>query len=134
MHTKMYEKTICTCIYMVYTKNYYFCFVHTCFYICCTRYKPVCTLLFLVQPFSYLEHAKPFSAQSISLRHTVCTRLNRLHAMLVYRNQPFCTCRVHTGMYFLRMALAGDQLSSSISSKTRLYAYVSVCTWLNHAE
>ncbi len=32
--------------------------------------------------------------------------------MLVYRNQPFCICRVRTGLYSLRMALAGGQLSS----------------------
>jgi hypothetical protein len=62
----------------------------------------------------YLEHAKPFSAQSTSLRHAVHTRLNILHTMLVYRNQPFCTCRVHSWMYSLRMALVGGQLSSSV--------------------
>ena len=34
-------------------------------------------------------------------------------------------------IYPLRMAVAGGQLSCSISSKTHSYAYVSVCTWLN---
>ncbi len=37
-----------------------------------------------------------------------------LHTMLVYRNQHFCTCRVHTRIYSPRMAVAGGQLSCSI--------------------
>ncbi len=34
-----------------------------------------------------------------------------LHAMLVYRNRQFSTYMVQTGMYSLRMAVAGGQLS-----------------------
>jgi hypothetical protein len=59
--------------------------------------------------------------------------------MPVYRNQPFCTCKIHTGLYSLRMALACGQLSCGISSKhihTRMSApvhgftmYSDVCTW-----
>ncbi len=67
-----------------------------------------------------------------------------LHTMLVYRNQHFCTCRVHTRIYSLRMAVAGGQLSCSIftfsctdiavhgltmysSWHTRMYAFLKKC-------
>jgi hypothetical protein len=43
-----------------------------------------------------------------------CTTFMVLHTMLVYWNQHFCTCRVHTRIYSLRMAVAGGQLSCSI--------------------
>ena len=43
-----------------------------------------------------------------------CTAFMALHTMLVYRNQHFCTCRVHTRIYTIRMSVAGGQLSCSI--------------------
>ncbi len=115
---------------MEYTKNYDFIFVCTCLYMSYIRYIPACTWFIHFHPVSYLEKTKPFSAQSISLRHAIRTRLNSLHTMLYYasvQESAFCTCRVHTGLYPLRMALAGGQLSYGISSKTRTYAFVTNC-------
>ncbi len=78
---------------------------------------------------------------SIFLRHCLqtalklaCTAFMALHTMLVYRNQQFWAYTVQTGMYSLGMAVAGGQLSHSISSKTCTQAYVSCCTWFNHVQ
>ncbi len=51
-----------------------------------------------------------------------CTAFMALLTMLVYRNQQFGAYTVQTGMYSLRMAVAGGQLSCSC------------CTWLNHVQ
>ncbi len=49
---------------MIYTKNYYFSFIHSCLYMGCTCYKSVYTLFILVDPVSYLENANPFSERA----------------------------------------------------------------------
>jgi hypothetical protein len=47
-----------------------------------------------------------------------------LHTMLVYRNQQFGAYTVQTGMYSLRMAVVGGQLSCSIFAFSRMSAAV----------
>jgi hypothetical protein len=47
-----------------------------------------------------------------------------LHTMLVYRNQQFGAYTVQKGMYSLRMAVAGGQLSCSIFAFSRTSAAV----------
>ena len=60
-----------------------------------------------------------------------------LHTMLYYASVQESALLYMQDSYrsvLLRMALAGDQLSCGISSKTCTYAYVSVCTCLNHVQ
>jgi hypothetical protein len=70
---KMYGKTICTCTYMKYNKNYDFQLVYTCLYKSCTWYQPLCTWFILVHLVSYLEIAKYFSAHSNFHCKLACT-------------------------------------------------------------
>ncbi len=134
MYTKMYEKTICTSIYMVYTKNYYFSFVHSCLYLSCTWYVLCQFLLKKLHTLKMQIHSLNVLNLSLASMYSIRTRMNRVHTMLVNRNQHFCTYQVHTRIYTLRMALAGGQLSWGISAKTCLAAFVSVCRWTDHAE
>ncbi len=71
---------------------------------------------------------------SVASTYAICTHMNRVHTMLVYRKQLFCTYLVHSRIYTLRMALAGGQHSWGISAKRawqRLSASVIGCTMLS---
>ncbi len=84
----MYEKTICTCIFMIYTKNYEVCFVHTCLYMGCRWYNLVCTWFILVHAVSYLENANLFS----ELAKPFCGEYEYaiyLHGFYQLSQQPF---------------------------------------------
>jgi hypothetical protein len=128
-----------TCMYMVYTKNYDFRFVYTCLYLSYTWYISVCTWFIRVHPasVSYLENAKPFSAQSISQRHAICSGLNRQHTMLYYSSVQESAILYMQGSYRSVLPENGSGMWSAFLwhfFKTRTYAYVSVCTCLNHVQ
>ncbi len=92
------------------------------------------SLFILFHILNMQNHSLKVQNLSLASTHAVRTRLNHVHTMLVYRNQLFCTYPVHTGIYTLRMALAGGQLSCGISAKSCLAASGSVCHCLNHAD
>ena len=59
--------------------------------------------------------------------------LYSLHEVMYYasvQESALCICRVHTGLYSLRMALAGGQLLWHFA----FFVYRRHCTWFHHVQ